>query len=87
MPGMAALMNELAFEYHDFSWIHKRVDTVKALSYEQFCQTAHQLLSRNNPRRLAILMEGVIPKENDFHYETITKEELLNQGTFSGSTR
>jgi insulysin len=83
MPGMANQLNELAFEYHDFEWLDKRVQSLKELSYERFCEVAHQLLSRNNPRRLAILMEGVINPENDFHYELISKDDVSNLGTFT----
>ncbi len=83
MPGMASLLNELAFEYHDFGWVDKRIESMKALSYDTFCKVSHQLLSRSNPRRLAILMQGVIPKENDFHYKAITREETVNLGSFA----
>ncbi len=82
MPGMASQLDDLAFEYHDFKWIDKRIESLKNLSYEQFTTIAHQLLSRNNPRRLAVLMEGVITPENDFHYQQIAKEEVYNFGTF-----
>ncbi len=83
MPGMAQQLNELAFEYHDFKWIEKRIEHLKGLTYEKFCEVAHQLLSRNNPRRLAVLMEGTINPENDFHYELISKEDVRNLGTFT----
>ncbi|MBS0605241.1 MAG: insulinase family protein [Verrucomicrobia bacterium] len=82
MPSMAALLNELAFEYHDFKWMDKRIESMKELNYERFSEMAHQLLSRGNPRRLAVLMEGVITPENDFHYELITKEEVGSLGSF-----
>ncbi|MBS0621333.1 MAG: insulinase family protein [Verrucomicrobia bacterium] len=82
MPGMASLLNKLAFDYSDFSWIDRRIEGLKKLTYEQFCQASHQILSRSNPRRLALLMEGVITPENDFHYETISREDVHNVGTF-----
>lgn len=83
MPGMAALLNELAFEYRDFKWIEKRISSLKELNYDGFCDVSHQLLSRNNPRRLAVLVEGVITPENDFHYELITKDDVGALGSFS----
>ncbi len=83
MPSMGALLNELAFEYNDFKWIDKRIESMKELSYEHFCKVSHQLLSRNNPRRLAVLMEGVITPENDFHYELITKDNVSALGSFT----
>ena len=82
MPGMAAQLNQLAFEYHDFKWIDKQIESMKELSYEKFCETSHQLLSRSNPRRFAVLMEGVISPENDFHYEAISKEDVSALGSF-----
>ena len=83
MPGMAGMLNTLAFEYKDFKWIDKRIESMKQLNYEQFCKMSHHLLSRSNPRRLAVLMEGVIAPENDFHYELITKDDVGALGSFS----
>ncbi|MBI2810924.1 MAG: insulinase family protein [Candidatus Melainabacteria bacterium] len=83
MPGMAAQLDELAFEYHDFKFLEKRIESLKNLTYGQFCEVSHQLLSRNNPRRLAVLMEGAMNPENDFHYELVTKEDVHSLGTFS----
>ncbi len=85
MPGMASQLNQLAFEYHDFEWLDKRVQNLKELKYERFCEVAHQLLSRSNPRRLAVLMEGVINPENDFHYELISRDDVSNLGTFTSA--
>ena len=83
MPGKAAQLSEWAFEYQDFKWIDKRIEALKGLTYERFCETTHQFLSRSNPRRLAVLMEGQINPENDFHYELITKDDVRNLGTFT----
>lgn len=85
MPGMAARLNQLAFEYHDFGWLDKRIEHLKELKIETFSKIAHEILSRGNPRRLAVLMEGVLSPENDFHYELISKEEVRNFGTFASS--
>lgn len=82
MPGMTTRLNQLAFEYDDFDWINKRIQSLKELSYKRFSEVSHQFLSRNNPRRLAVLMEGVLTPENDFHYELVTKDDVPNLGTF-----
>jgi insulysin len=82
MPGMAGQLDTLAFEYKDFKWYDKRIDSMKELRYEEFCKVAHQLLSRSNPKRLAVLMEGIIAPENDFHYELVTKEDVDALGSF-----
>ncbi|MBS0605639.1 MAG: insulinase family protein [Parachlamydiales bacterium] len=82
MLGMVYKLNELAFEYGDFDWINRRIQSCKELSYERFCELSRHFLSRDNPRRLAVLMEGVLPPENDFHYELISKEDIHSLGSF-----
>lgn len=82
MTSQATLLDTLAFEHHDLDWIHKRIESVKELSYDTFCKEGRALLSRSNPRRLAILIEGVLPKENDCRYRPITKNEVASLGTF-----
>lgn len=82
MSLMASQLALFAFEYEDFHWIEKRIASLKELTYARFCEIAHTFLSRSNARRLALLMEGVLPSENDFRYDHISKDELLNSGTF-----
>jgi len=83
LARMAQRLYKFAFDYDgNFDWIEKRVESVKALSYEQLEKEAHQLLSRGNSHRLAVLMEGVLPQENDFQYQLVSKEEICDLGTF-----
>lgn len=82
MPGMAQRLNKLAFDYGNFDWIKERIVSAKGLTYDQFCSYASQFLSRNNARRLAVLVEGVLAPENDFRYEKISKEYVRNLGSF-----
>ena len=83
MSGMASKLNTLAFDYEgDFTFIEKRIEAIQKLSYDQLKKDAGYFLSRKNQRRLAILMEGVLAPDNDFHYEPIAKEELCNMGTY-----
>ncbi len=82
MATMLSQLNGLAFDYKDFDWIKRRIETTKSLSYEKFCEIAKSFLSRENSRRLAVLIEGVVSTENDFHYELITKEDVHNFGSF-----
>ncbi len=84
---MSMQLNKFAFDYEDFFWIDKRIESLKALKYERFCEVAHTLLSRSNSRRLAVLIEGVLQPENDFRYEQISKEEIERLGTFVTITR
>lgn len=82
MPGMAAKLNKLAFDYEDFSWVDKRIESMKGLNYEEFCQIATEFLSRDNSRRLAVLIEGILTAENEFRYELITQDDIRNLGSF-----
>lgn len=83
MYGMVRKLNTLAFDYQgDFDWIEKRVKSLEELTYEQFLEGAHTFLSRNNGKRLAVLVEGVLPKENQFRYEQIGKEDVNTLGAY-----
>ncbi len=83
LAGKTALLNTLAFQKEgDFHWLQKRIEATKALSYETFTKTASTVLSRQNHRRLAVLMEGILPEKNQFRYETITQEEARNIGPY-----
>jgi insulysin len=83
MFGMASRLNTLAFDYDsDFEFIEKRIEAIQKLTYDQLKKDAQNFLSRKNQRRLAILMEGVLTPENDFHYEAVAKEELCSMGTY-----
>ncbi len=74
---------ELAFTQNgDFAFLDKQIEAVQALSYEQLATYADEFLSRRNLRRLAILMEGVLPHENLFRYEEISQEDLPQTGKF-----
>ena len=66
---MGDLLDTLAFDYDgDFDWINKRISAFRDLTYEEFVTTAKNFVGRNNKRRLAILLKGEIPEENDFSY-------------------
>ena len=74
---------DLAFTQNgDFAFLDKQIEAVKAFSYEQLTTYADEFLSRRNLRRLAILMEGVLPQENLFRYEEISQEDLPQTGKF-----
>lgn len=83
LPGKAHQLDMLAFEYEgDFNWIQKRIEAVKNLTYDQFLKTASSMLSRKNKKRIAVLMEGVLPEKNQFRYEQIAQEDLPNIGEY-----
>ncbi len=71
----SALWDFLAFqEKEDFSLIEQRIDAMENLTYEQFSETAHAFLSRENKKRLAILYTGKIPMP--FAYTPINPSDL-----------
>ncbi len=83
LAGMAARLNTLAFDYQgDFHWIDKRIESVKALTYEHLRAQAEQFFSRDNSRRLAILMEGAETSDSRFRYEQVSKEDICDLGTY-----
>ena len=72
----------LAFYYQDFDWIKKLISALQALSYDQFCTVAHQMLSQDTPR-IAILVEGEMPTEDINPYkEFSSKEDIKKMGEF-----
>lgn len=80
MLNKAVETAKLAFYYQDFSWINKQIDSLKALSYNNFCIAAEKLISRKNSRRLAILVEGVMADDKNFRYELTSKEDIQALG-------
>ena len=83
LKGKACQLNYIAFEHDaDFDWISKRVEAVNAITYEHFTKTAEQFLSRKNLKRIAVLMEGVVPEKNQFRYEMISQEDIRGIGQY-----
>jgi insulysin len=83
LEGMAFRLNVLAFNYAgDFKWYEKRINSVKDLTYEQIVQAAGAFLSRENSKRIAVLVEGVLSPDNDFQYQVMTKQDICDAGTY-----
>ncbi|NNM44362.1 MAG: peptidase M16 [Chlamydiae bacterium] len=83
LQGMAERLFKIAFDYEgDFAWMEKRIEALKNLTYEKLFTFAKQNLSRQNHRRLAILVGGVTMPENTFHYETVAKDDVKEIGTY-----
>ncbi len=71
----SALLDKLAFELDaDFAWLDKRLAGFDTLSYDAFLKEAKTFLSRENRKRLAILVEG--RKKSRFSYEPIALEQI-----------
>lgn len=74
---------DLAFTQNgDFAFLDKQIGALKSFTYDQLTTYADEFLSRRNLKRLAILMEGVLPQENLFRYEEISQEDLPQTGKF-----
>lgn len=83
LQSMASRLNTLAFRYDgDFQWIDKRIEGVKGLSYDTLLKTSHEFLSRENLKRIAVLMEGILPPDNIFRYETVSQEDVMGLGKY-----
>lgn len=76
-------MFALSFYCRDFERIKKLTDGLHGLSYDRFCMIAHQMLSKDNPRRLAVLVEGeVLKKDEDPYNELSCREDMQMLGEF-----
>ena len=83
LPGKASELYGLAFDYEaDFDWHNKRIEAVKKLTYQDFIATSKTFLARSNLKRLAILMEGVLPEQNQFRYEVIQEGDIQGIGPY-----
>lgn len=75
LKDKTALWDLLAFQHDaDFAFIEKRLNALESLDYEGFIATGKQFLSRDNRKRLAVLVEGRIP--SPFAYESIALPQL-----------
>lgn len=83
LPEAGALFHHLAFEKKgDFDWPQKRVTSIKALSYDTFVKQVQAYLSRQNKRRIAVLMNGILPSQNLLRYENISQEKIRDTGSY-----
>lgn len=79
---MGKLLNELAFKYDgDFTWLDKRVQALKKISYEEMIQQAYAMLGRQNKQRLGILLNGEVPNEKSFYYTRARNWNLIRKSS------
>lgn len=79
----ASITHHLGFHYDgDFNWRQKRADAIKELSYDKLRGWAEQCFSRENTKRLAVLVEGTALKDKTFRYKRLSKSELSSQGHY-----
>lgn len=85
---MTQLLNLLAFKYDgDFEWIDKRIASLAALTYEECREFAYDFLSRQNKRRIAVMLNGEMALDRYFHYARLNGIPLLRkQGKYEPRT-
>lgn len=64
MRDLGTLLQQLAFKFDgNFNYLNERVAALEALSYDRFLELAKVNLSRQNKKRLAILLFGQTPDQ------------------------
>lgn len=78
---MAQRLTDLAIDYRgDFQFYPKLVASLQELDRMHVKAFLESTLSRKNPRRLAVLIEGRLPPTNDFSYKRLAKEDMQTVG-------
>ncbi len=81
LQAMAQRLATLAFERNaDFSFYSNTIASIKKLSYGDVKDFIHKTLSRDNTRRLAVLVEGKLQTKREFIYKRTAKEEIGSIG-------
>jgi insulysin len=69
---MGALLKEIAFKHDgDFELVTKKIQGLKELTYDECIEAAKAWFGKSNKRRLAILIKGNLPDENQFTYQPL----------------
>lgn len=86
LPKMGAVLHMLAFDYDGaFDWIERRKEAIRDLTYEEFIECAHEFLGKQNPRRLALFINGALPAKGQLSYKEITTPEMIrNEISYKG---
>lgn len=84
---MAALLFKMAFTYNsDFKWIEKRIKSLEELTYDEFVKSAHEVLGKENKRRIAIIFTGAT--DINLKYKRINGAgQLKNQSTYEAASQ
>lgn len=70
---MTAILESLSFDYEAaFDIPETKIQKLKEVTYEEFLDFTKNFIGRNNRRRLAVLVNGILPKENAFSYTLMT---------------
>ncbi|MCH9626935.1 MAG: Protease 3 [Chlamydiales bacterium] len=78
LPKMGALLHMMAFDYDaDFDWLEKKKAAISSLTYEEFLAYSKEFLGKENPRRLALFVNGALPAAGRLSYKQITTPEKI----------
>jgi insulysin len=78
LQKMGSLLHTVAFQYDsDFDWMEKRIKAFEELTYDEFISYGQEFLGKENARRLAICVNGVVPKKGHIAYRQVTTVEKL----------
>ena len=81
LSSFASINFNLAYTYNaDFDRIEKKIGALENLSYETFITQSRKNISRENRKRLAILIKGKKVDEKSFGYTETTAKELTSTG-------
>lgn len=82
LDAKATELNFLAFEKNGlFTRRQELINAIQLLSYEQFLANTKKYFSRENTKRLAVLLKGNTCDEKPFSYQAVTVEELKANAT------
>ncbi len=73
----AAELATLAFEYQDYNWKEKRIEALKALTFEEFTAFCFKNLGKQNSRRIAVLIDGDMSSTPTLSYMPIQNITLF----------
>lgn len=83
---MGDLLKEITLKHDgDFELVTKKIQALKELTYEECIEVAKTWLGKTNKRRLAILIKGTLPNENEFAYQPIKSvTEMKKLSSYKG---
>ncbi|OGN62205.1 MAG: hypothetical protein A3F09_00480 [Chlamydiae bacterium RIFCSPHIGHO2_12_FULL_49_11] len=79
--NLSAFVNRLStnvFYHEDVEHNEKMIAALRSVTAEEVQNYARRLLSRQNPRRIAILLTGTPTPNESFAYEITTREKILD---------
>lgn len=78
LAKMGQVLHILAFDYDgDFEWLQKRKEGMQELTYTEFTAFAQECFGKENVKRLAVCVEGALPKKGKISYQPATTLKKL----------